>query len=119
MDANYTRALDLTLQYLETQKAQGVRYLRVDATTLSALKQAVPPAPRAAPAPVAKPAHPAQPAPSPLQVVSPAPAATLSREQKEAAITELRARALACRKCPNLAAARTHDVFGVGDIQSP
>jgi len=34
-------------------------------------------------------------------------------------MTELRARALVCRKCPHLAASRKNVVFGVGDIHSP
>ncbi|HEY2951634.1 MAG TPA: uracil-DNA glycosylase [Verrucomicrobiae bacterium] len=34
-------------------------------------------------------------------------------------MAELRARALVCVKCPNLAAARRNVVFGVGDIHSP
>ncbi len=34
-------------------------------------------------------------------------------------MTELRARALVCRKCPQLAASRKNVVFGVGDIHSP
>lgn len=34
-------------------------------------------------------------------------------------MAELRERALACEKCPNLAAARRNVVFGVGDIHSP
>lgn len=34
-------------------------------------------------------------------------------------MAELRERAMACQKCPNLAAARSNVVFGVGDIHSP
>jgi len=46
------------------------------------------------------------------------PSALLSPQAKEAAFAELRARALACVRCPNLAAARKTVVFGVGDIHS-
>jgi len=34
-------------------------------------------------------------------------------------MAELRARAMACQKCPHLAASRKNVVFGVGDIHSP
>jgi DNA polymerase len=43
----------------------------------------------------------------------------LSPEAKAAAFAELRERALACVKCPHLAASRKNVVFGVGDINSP
>jgi DNA polymerase len=46
------------------------------------------------------------------------PAAPLSPEAKAAAFAELRERALACVKCPHLAAARKTVVFGVGSIQA-
>ena len=42
----------------------------------------------------------------------------LSAEAKAAAFADLRARALACVKCPNLAAARKTVVFGVGSIDA-
>lgn len=43
----------------------------------------------------------------------------LSPAAKEAAMAELRQRALACRKCPHLVVSRRTVVFGVGDIHSP
>jgi DNA polymerase len=43
----------------------------------------------------------------------------LSREEKEAGMAGLRARALVCQKCSHLAASRKNVVFGVGDIHSP
>ena len=43
----------------------------------------------------------------------------MTREEKEAAFAALRAQALACVKCPHLAASRKNVVFGVGDIHSP
>jgi DNA polymerase len=46
-------------------------------------------------------------------------AALLSPAAKQAAIAELRERALACVKCSHLASSRANVVFGVGDINSP
>jgi DNA polymerase len=43
----------------------------------------------------------------------------LSPAEKEAAMADLRQRALACRKCPHLVVSRRTVVFGVGDIHSP
>lgn len=43
----------------------------------------------------------------------------LSAEAKLEAFAKLQERALACVKCPNLAAARKNVVFGVGDINAP
>ncbi|MBE7502409.1 MAG: uracil-DNA glycosylase [Verrucomicrobiales bacterium] len=48
-----------------------------------------------------------------------APGRALSPAEKESAMAALRARALVCRKCEHLAAARRNVVFGVGDIHSP
>ena len=47
------------------------------------------------------------------------PGDALSPQEKAAAFEELRARVMACVKCPNLAAARKTVVFGVGDINTP
>src|SRR5207244_6550354 len=46
-------------------------------------------------------------------------AAPAGRETKEAAMAELRARAMVCRKCPHLAASRKNVLFGVGAVDSP
>lgn len=62
-----------------------------------------------------KPVAPAAPAETALP---PLPAAPQSPEEKEAAIAQLRERALVCQKCPNLASSRTQVVFGVGDIHA-
>lgn len=48
----------------------------------------------------------------------PATTAPLSPEAKAAAFAELRTRALACVKCPHLAASRKTVVFGVGSIDA-
>ena len=45
-------------------------------------------------------------------------AAPLSPEAKQATFAALRERALACMKCPHLAAARKNVVFGVGSLDA-
>jgi len=54
----------------------------------------------------------------PGEPTAPAPLPPLSPEAKAAAFADLRQRALACVKCPHLAAARKNVVFGVGDINA-
>jgi len=54
----------------------------------------------------------------PGETAAPAPLPPLSPEAKTAAFAELSQRALACMKCPQLAAARKNVVFGVGDINA-
>jgi DNA polymerase len=54
----------------------------------------------------------------PGEAALPAALPALSSEAKAAAFAELRQRALACVKCPRLAAARRNVVFGVGDINA-
>jgi uracil-DNA glycosylase family 4 len=80
-------------------------------------QDAVPPA-----APAIVPMKPsATPVPVPAasrELFATARSAAMSREEKEAAMAELRQRALVCVKCENLASARTNVVFGVGDIHS-
>jgi len=66
------------------------------------------------PLPSSPPAVDAQELKPPTAAVSPA----LSIEAKTQAFAELRDRALACVKCPNLVAARQNVVFGVGDIHA-
>jgi len=58
----------------------------------------------------------AQPAPQPLASTSPPPA--LSPTEKAAAMAALKARAVACQRCPHLVKARTQVVFGVGDVNA-
>jgi uracil-DNA glycosylase family 4 len=122
MSDAYTQLLDATIQHLESLKEQGVRYVTVSPENIAALGQA----PR-------RPAQPA-PAPPPSAVIreptpsarpAPVPAApkivtdSSADPAKVAAFAELRARALACVKCPNLASSRKQVVFGVGNIDSP
>jgi len=66
--------------------------------------------------------RPATPAPSPAtRSASSAPSSAsgpIEAGQKVEAMRELRERALVCMKCPNLAAARTNVVFGVGSVDA-
>ena len=141
MATDYEQLLEATIQHLEGLKVQGVRFVPVSADLLRALAQpprlAIPPLPSAqrpiapSPAPVAVkseirsqkleiPLAAAEIA-LPLGLSSEAPVAAvapLAPEAKAAAFAELRARALACVKCPNLAAARKNVVFGVGNINA-
>ncbi len=67
---------------------------------------------RVSPAPRAQ-ASPPAPAPGATTIATPA-----TSEGKLDAMRELRERALVCMKCPNLAAARTNVVFGVGSLDA-
>jgi DNA polymerase len=135
VSANYDQLLDATIRHLEELKSRGVQYVPVSHETLRALSQ---PQPQPRPAPIAS-----SPTPSQLGIgsrqlghASPAPSAgelplalpgepqsqianPKSPDEKAAAFAELRARAMVCVKCPNLAATRKTVVFGVGDINSP
>ena len=137
MATAYDQLLEATIQHLETLQARGARHVAVSPETLRALAQ---PAPRGAapalpPAPVSRPVATVKPAAvtaAPLKSTessSPSKAgeARFSSEianlqsapEKAAAFAELRTRALACVKCPHLAASRQSVVFGVGNIDSP
>jgi len=133
MAAGYEQLLDATIQHLEDLKARGARHVPVSPETLHALSQ---PTPRLAPLPATAPVAPAksetknlksevaQPATEvalPLDLPGEAPVAPpppLSLEAKAAAFASLRERALACVKCPHLAATRKNVVFGVGSIDA-
>ncbi len=138
MSAGYRQLLDATIQHLESLKSRGVRHVAVSPETLRALGQAparqpasLPArAPAASPQPRTMPAPPAPAArPAPVLPLAPAKVAAsvlterpvapkLPPAEKAAAFAELRERALACVKCPNLAASRKHVVFGVGNIDA-
>jgi DNA polymerase len=60
----------------------------------------------------------APPPPSATTPIPAAPPAGIVSEAKVAAFAELRARAMVCVKCPNLAASRKNVVFGVGTIDA-
>lgn len=136
MSGPYQQLLDAAIQHLEELKAQGVRFVPVAPETLAALNQpqrpapaqSRPPLPEPQPRATAKP--PARPAEQghlieqtlslslPGEAAVASPAAALSPEVKAAAFAELRERALACVKCPRLAAARKNVVFGVGSPEA-
>jgi uracil-DNA glycosylase family 4 len=146
MSVAYDQLLDGTIQHLQELKEHGVRFVSLSPETLAELNQppvaararsqSVSPAPPApAPRPAARP--PASPTPIlpkpveqkppspqalalplPTESTAPAPAPALSPEARAAAFADLRRRALACVRCPNLAAARKNVVFGVGDINA-
>ncbi|HTL73699.1 MAG TPA: uracil-DNA glycosylase [bacterium] len=134
MSDNYRQLLDATIQHLEGMKARGVRHVAVTPEALRALtlpaRRAVVAGPKpqiqrpafgtpAAGAPATAPKTISAPAAVP---VAPSPSSILnppSSSEKTAAFAALRERALACVKCPNLAASRKTVVFGVGNIDSP
>src|SRR5437867_422718 len=146
MSVGYQQLLDAAIRHLEELKAQGVKFVSLSPETLAALgpspaqpaaaEPTVPGGP-SSPPPQTKPASQSpvvQPqsnlAVSPVSPLAstqnPDPALSASsasapagRETKEAAMAELRARAMVCRKCPHLAASRKNVVFGVGDVDSP
>jgi DNA polymerase len=135
MSDGYRQLLDATIQHLEGLKSRGVRHVAVAPETLRAL--ALPPArefqisnfksqiqPAVVP-PKIEPALSMPPKKSPAPVASPKAVIPnlkveikSSSPEKAAAFTALRERALACVKCPHLAASRTTVVFGVGSIDA-
>lgn len=138
----YAQLLDAAIRDLEERKAAGERFIAVAPATLSALaapqsaptparaKAAEPSAPAARPSPAPRagdfqsppagpgraPLFPAvQPARAPAAAPPPLPALNIAAADKPAAFAALRARALACTKCPHLVTSRQNVVFGVGD----
>ena len=136
MPTAYDQLLDATIQHLEDLKAHGVRFVSVSPESLGALAQPAPRPVQSAPKPTppamptrqsaihnmksesAPPTEMALPLALPGETQPPPTAAPLSPEAKAAAFAELRARALACVKCPNLASSRKNVVFGVGSIDA-
>jgi len=131
MAAGYEQLLEATIQHLEDLKGRGVRHVAVTPETLRALAQPVKLTPPASARTAAAPA-PSISAKTPAPVSSPvtpsilhksiSEVATLtvteSKNDKAAAMAALRERALACTRCPHLAASRKHVVFGVGSIEA-
>jgi uracil-DNA glycosylase len=129
--SDFHRVLDMAEQHLLTLKAAGVRFLSVEPSTLSQLREPPPPpviggqsngtngtkgtdAPRLEwreppPLPVAQ---------SNGQVELPSEQIPHRAEDVETAMAELRQRALTCLKCPHLVKSRKNVVFGVGDIHA-
>lgn len=129
--SDYEQLLEATLQHLEGLRSNGVRHVAVSPETLRALSGPVPrtmtPALTLTPHPVPPGAPAKVPAALPAGGISlslalpgeaPPAAPPLSAEAKAAAFADLRMRALACVKCPNLVAARKTVVFGVGNINA-
>jgi len=134
MSDDYRQLLDATIQHLEGLKSRGVRHIAVTPETMRALALAAPkfqisnftsPIPTAAPSLKTEPAISMPPkktiVPTPVSQIPDATPQTLSTSssaEKAGAFTALRERALACVKCPHLAASRTTVVFGVGNIDA-
>jgi uracil-DNA glycosylase len=137
MSDGYRQLLDATIQHLEGLKSRGVRHVAVAPETLRALT--LPPAimpkppitnfksqiPTAAVPPKIEPTISMPPKKSAAPIAAPKVVIpnlkseiTSSTPEKAAAFTALRERALACVKCPHLAASRTTVVFGVGNIDA-
>lgn len=131
MPDDYRQLLDATIQHLEELKSRGVRQVAVAPETLRVLT--LPPPRRAAAPPIiSRPSDPVSPLP-PITIPASAPdprrqtpvpnlqtPATSHQtppasSEKSAALAALRERALACVKCPHLAASRKSVVFGVGN----
>lgn len=124
MSAGFDHLLQATLDHLSREKARGVKYLPVDEALLASLSRPLPKAPAGqAPPPRSLDSETAS-APTASRPTGAAhpneiSGKRLSREEKQAAMAELRERALVCQKCPKLAADRQNVVFGVGDIHAP
>jgi len=132
MSDRYQRLLEATIRHLEEQKAQGLNFISVRQETLAALAApcvreynstvALPIRAAAGPLPAISTAESRVAAPPPASAAAPPAspgAAPLDHQTKQAAMAELRARAMVCQKCPHLAASRKNVVFGVGAIDSP
>src|ERR1022692_4354106 len=126
MSAAYHELLDATIQHLEGLRARGVRHIAVAPETLRAFAQpakmiSTPPAAKTV-TPISMPpqetASPVQPEISIASVPQSAIRNPQSAIEKAAAFIALRERALACVKCPHLAASRKTVVFGVGSIDA-
>jgi uracil-DNA glycosylase family 4 len=136
MSDSFQKLAGAVEDHLLALKANGVRYITVAPETLAEMQRsasrgslsgpvrsvAKPELSRVAPT-VQKPGVPVSPLQAPVVrtevVANKTSAGPFTREAKEAAMAELRAKAMSCVKCPNLAAARTNVVFGVGDMHSP
>jgi len=139
MSDGYRQLLDATIQHLEGLKSRGVRHVAIAPETLRALalpaarfpisnfpspisKVAAPPAIKTEPTismPPKKSPGPTPIAPPKSEISNLKSQITSASPEKAAAFTALRERALACVKCPHLAASRTTVVFGVGNIDAP
>ncbi|MCX8156071.1 MAG: uracil-DNA glycosylase [Verrucomicrobiae bacterium] len=135
----YQQLLEATIAHLEELRHRGQSWVLVKPETLAALARpavaaprrpaaapALPPAPSASPAPpkpslppgtlgfVTAPKPPAAP-PSAAPAPGPKPV-PVEAGDRELALASLRARVLACVKCPHLVRSRRTVVFGVGNL---
>ena len=111
MSSAYHQLLDATIQHLEGLKTQGVRHVDVSPETLRALAQ--PPTNSFQPQ-----VSSVQPQTTPELKTENLRLETPPSPGKAAAFAALRARALACVKCPPLASSRKNGVFGIGSIDA-
>lgn len=109
MKNEYLQVLEATERHLQNLKTGGTQFLTVNGETLRQLRDAPPPIFRKIEALAQAPAVDEKPAPAPPPV---APV------DLDTAMASLRARAMACVKCPSLATSRKNVVFGVGDIRA-
>ncbi|MFO1476776.1 MAG: uracil-DNA glycosylase [Verrucomicrobiota bacterium] len=108
MSHPYHELLDAAIRHVQEMQSRGERWTTVSAELL---RQSAPARPLRA-APASKIPEPMKTTAAPPKDVPPPPAATSPKAQ---ALAELRTRALACQRCPNLASSRKNVVFGVGN----
>jgi DNA polymerase len=130
----YNELLEAAISELENRQREGQRYVSVSSDLFKELSSTRPGS-KATAAPssgagIQRPSFTQGTAtPAAARVVAAAAPAVPQRQPepdivistdagKAAAMAELRERALVCRKCPNLAAARKNVVFGVGSIDA-
>jgi uracil-DNA glycosylase len=137
MSAVYQQLLDGAIQHLHDLKARGTRFVAVSPDLLASLDQSPAPShrPVASTIPLQTTSRKALASAAtnivtttlatafdlPLGPAGTAPAAAappLNPEAKAAAFADLRTRAMACVKCPQLASSRKNVVFGVGNIDA-
>jgi DNA polymerase len=105
MSDAYHQFLGATIQYFEELKSRGVALVNLSPGTLQALSGPVESADAGFPA-------------VDESGIKSEPVAELNGEARVQAIAELRARAMGCVKCPNLAGTRKNVVFGVGNVNA-
>jgi uracil-DNA glycosylase len=120
--SDFQRVLDIAEQHLLTLKAAGVRFLSIEASTLSQLREPPPPMMEAgtngkngmdvARIELSEPPTLVDHSNGHVEQLPP------RAENVEEVMAELRQRASVCLKCPHLVKSRKNVVFGVGDIQA-
>jgi uracil-DNA glycosylase family 4 len=105
MSDAYSELLGATIQYFEDLRSRGVSLVNLSPETLQTL--AVPVRFQDAEVP-----------PGATDSVKSEPPSIVNGEARLQAIAELRARAMGCVKCPNLAGTRKNVVFGVGNVNA-